>query len=106
MLGRLSASHSFTVFMKTQENTPRVETVRELLAYKNPDADKIIIDAERATCTLNFQYSYEVDLDRIQTERDLLAWVRHLANKAWMNGGRVKLFIDAVARHKGFRVDL
>jgi hypothetical protein len=89
----------------SKETEPlKILTVSELLAYENPDASKIVIDQERGTCTLNFDYPYEVDLDRIKSERDLLAWVRLLADKPWMNGERTKLFIDAVAKQKGFQV--
>jgi hypothetical protein len=55
---------------------------------------------------LRFAYPYEVDLDRINTERDLLSWTRHLTGKSWMGAERTKAFIDAVADIKGFDVDL
>jgi hypothetical protein len=84
----------------------KVVTLDEVQAYRNPEAAKVVIDAARGTCTLKFRYSYEVDLERIKSERDLLAWVRHLAGKPWMTGQRLELFIDAVARHKGFSVDM
>jgi hypothetical protein len=92
--------------MKTQDSPFRVQTISEILAYESPNASKIVIDAERATCTLHFDYAYEIDLDRIKTERDLLAWVKHLAGKTWMTSERLELFIDAVAEHRGFRVRL
>jgi len=92
--------------MSTQNSRVEVWAINELLACKNPDATKIVIDEERATCTLNFDYPYEVDLDRIKSERDLLAWVRQLAGKPWMTGQRLKLFIDVVGGHKGFLVRL
>lgn len=91
---------------KPSPTSLKVWTVSELLASKSPDAAKIVLDEKRATCTLNFNYPYEVDLDRIKTPRDLLAWVRHLAGKPWMNRERLELFIDAVAKHKGFQVSL
>ena len=81
-------------------------TVNDLLAYRHPDAGKIVINKRRGVCTLKFDCPYEIDLDRIKTEGDLLAWVRHLAGKPWMNGGRLKLFIDAVGVYKGIKVRL
>jgi hypothetical protein len=53
---------------------------------------------------LRFAYRYEVDLDRIKTERDLLAWVRQLAGKYWMAGERTEIFIEVVAQIKGFNL--
>jgi hypothetical protein len=53
---------------------------------------------------LRFLYTYEVDLDRIRTERNPLGWVHHLCNKPWMNGERTKKFIEAVAEIKKFKL--
>lgn len=55
---------------------------------------------------LRFAYSYEVDLDRIKTERDLLAWTKHLVSKPWMGAERTEVFIEAVSDIKGFNSDL
>jgi hypothetical protein len=55
---------------------------------------------------LRFVYTYEVDLDRIKTERDLLAWTHHLLGKTWMIRERTKRFVEAVAAIKGFRINL
>jgi hypothetical protein len=53
---------------------------------------------------LRFAYLYEVDLDQIKTERDLLAWALHLCGKTWMTTERLHKFIEAVARIKRFNV--
>jgi hypothetical protein len=53
---------------------------------------------------LRFDYSYEVDLDRIHCERDLLAWVLQLVEKPWMGAERVKLFAYVVADIKDFNI--
>ncbi len=56
---------------------------------------------------LRFQYGgYEVDLDQIHTERDLLAWVLQLVGKPWMNAERIEVFASAVADLKGFNIRL
>jgi hypothetical protein len=55
---------------------------------------------------LRFGYDYEVDLDRIKTERDLLAWVLHLVGKPWMGAERVKMFAKVVAGIKGLNIRL
>lgn len=53
---------------------------------------------------LRFAYTYEVDLDRIKTESNLLGWVHHLVDKPWMGPERTKIFIDAVCSIKGFDI--
>jgi hypothetical protein len=58
------------------------------------------------TLLLRFAYDYEVDLDRITTERELLAWVLHLVGKPWMGPERTKMFAKAVAEIKGFDIEL
>jgi hypothetical protein len=52
---------------------------------------------------LRFAYTYEVDLDRIKTEGDLLAWTKHLVTKPWMGPERTVVFIEAVSDIKGFK---
>jgi hypothetical protein len=53
---------------------------------------------------LRFRYDYEIDLDEIKTERDLLAWALHLSGKTWMNTQRIGRFIEAVAQIKRLSV--
>jgi hypothetical protein len=55
---------------------------------------------------LRFAYLYEVDLDRLKTERDLLGWVLHLVDKPWMGPERTKVFAETVAGIKHFNVSL
>ena len=49
-------------------------------------------------------YPYEVDLDRINSERDLLAWVLHLSEKTWATTDIISEFASRVARIKGFDI--
>ncbi|MEI7879832.1 MAG: hypothetical protein WCI95_03045 [bacterium] len=49
-------------------------------------------------------YPYEVDLDRINSERDLLAWVLHLSEKNWTTTTLVIEFAERVAGIKGFNI--
>ena len=60
--------------------------------------------APTTSLLLRFDYSYEVDLDRIHCERDLLAWVLQLVEKPWMGAERVKLFAYVVADIKDFNI--
>jgi hypothetical protein len=69
-------------------------------------AKQIVIDEKNDTCTINIAYPYEVDLDRINDERDLLAWTLHLKEKNWMKTKHLAFFIKAVAKYKGFNLHL
>jgi hypothetical protein len=77
-------------------------SVEDLLHYHDPDEDKIAI--KNGWITLNFAYPYEIDLDRIKTERDLLAWALHLTTKTWMNRKRLHYFIEKVGKHKNLNI--
>ena len=70
-------------------------------------SERIVFISSRNVLSLRFSdIDYDVDLDRIQTEGDLLAWVCHLTGKDWMNSERLRLFIEAIATIKGFRIRL
>jgi hypothetical protein len=56
------------------------------------------------TVLLRFAYDYEVDLDRINSEADLLNWTLHLCGKTWMTVEHLGHFIETVAQIKGFKV--
>lgn len=45
---------------------------------------------------------YEIELLRIRTERDLLAWVLHLTEKSWMTAGAIHAFVSGVGKLKNF----
>lgn len=47
---------------------------------------------------------YEIDLNRIKTERDLLAWVRHLSEKSWITRDDLTEFITQVGEYKHFKI--
>jgi len=49
---------------------------------------------------VRFSYNYEVDLDRVHNERDLLSWTLHFTTKTWMTTRRLHYFIEAVASIK------
>lgn len=69
-------------------------------ASKNPW--KPVYDSERRVVVLPRGFGYEVDLDRILTERDLLAWVCHLCEKSWMDKASIREFAIMVSNIKGF----
>jgi hypothetical protein len=83
--------------MKTE---PQIMTAADLLNYRDPDAKGITIEA--GWITLNWRYPYDIELSRIPDHPALLRWVNHLCEKGWMDGHRISLFIEAVARHKGW----
>jgi hypothetical protein len=74
--------------------------------YERFFQERIVHVRSNNVLLLRFAYTYEVDLDRIHTARDLLAWTLHLVDKPWMGAERVKVFAAAVANIKGFNVGL
>jgi hypothetical protein len=47
---------------------------------------------------------YAIDSHRIQTKSQLLRWVRHLLDKAWMDTDSLSEFIDVTAKVQGMNV--
>ncbi len=89
----------------------------EIEILNGEDICKMVEDRERlmdktftyvkSNNTLNIRvvdYPYEVDLDQINSERDLLAWVLHLAEKNWMTTTVLREFAVRVAGIKGFNI--
>lgn len=93
-----------------KKRVPKIMTVAELekagAAFEKKLSKQIVIDKKNNTCTLNISYPYEVDLDRIKTERDLLVWTLHLTEKAWMKTHHLFFFIQTVAKYKGWNLHL
>jgi len=56
------------------------------------------------TVVINLAYPYEVDLDRIKNEIDLLIWVHHLSEKTWMTTEVLSDFMEKVAEIKGLKI--
>ena len=46
-------------------------------------------------------YEYNIEESRVDTESALLGWVYHLSEKRWMDGGKIRKFIDFVCGIKG-----
>ena len=74
------------------------------LSDKSSYDDKIMIVEGNDTCVINIAYPYEVDLDRIQSEADLLRWVLHLCKKTWMRTEALSIFIQKVGEYKGLKI--
>jgi hypothetical protein len=62
-------------------------------AYTNPHClqlfeqfyrERIVYVRDRNVLLLRFEYDYEVDLDRIESEVALLNWILHLCEKTWI----------------------
>jgi len=66
---------------------------------------RIQIDKERGVCALYFRTNlvpYEIDLDRVKDERDLLAWTVHLCGKGWFSiTSELVDIVEAIAAAKG-----
>lgn len=63
---------------------------------------RIVRVRSNETLLVRFRYDYEIDLDKIDTEADLLIWLRHLCGKNWMTIERLRYVMDAIAAIKGF----
>ena len=61
-----------------------------------------IHNAKNNTITINSSYKYEIDLDRIATESNLLWWLDHLSAKTCMPKELLREFIRRVAQIKGW----
>lgn len=79
------------------------ECAADMIAQLERDESKISISD--GVITLNFQYEYPIELNRVRSYNDLLVWVLHLAEKSWMNSYRLSLFITKVAEHKGWKLN-
>jgi hypothetical protein len=66
--------------------------------------ERIVYVRSNETLLLRFAYDYEVDLNRIESEADLLRWTLHLCEKTWMTTERLHFFIEAVAQIKKFNL--
>ena len=47
---------------------------------------------------------YEVELNRIKTRAQLLGWVHHMAEKAWVSGETIAQFIEVVCKYYGWNI--
>jgi hypothetical protein len=66
--------------------------------------ERIVRVWENNTLHLRFAYDYEIDLDHIQDERDLLNWTLHLCGKTWMTRSHLARFIETVSLIKRIHV--
>lgn len=66
---------------------------------------KKMIEITDGYCTIRYGgYDYDIALDRIKNQQELLGWVYHLSEKTWMNGERICDFIDAIITHKRWAI--
>lgn len=50
-------------------------------------------------------YEYDIARERIDTPEKLLHWVCHLAQKSWMDLPKMRYFIRAIMKKKGWKRD-
>ena len=70
----------------------------------NSHRQTLVFDDKNETVTLNYLYPYEIDLARVRTERDLLAWSLHLCEKTWMDTLKLHEVITEIGKKKGFKI--
>ena len=51
------------------------------------------------------RYEYDIARERIDTPEKLLFWVCHLAQKSWMDLPKMRCFIKAIMKKKGWKRD-
>ena len=79
--------------------------LQETLRKESDDFPKFLGDGY---VTLNYdgvEYYY-IELDRIKTPLDLLAWVNQISGKTWMTPARTKQFIRSMCTRNGWSLDL
>ena len=62
---------------------------------------RVTFDSKDGLLWIRGSYPYPVEASRIEDERDILAWVRHLSRKNWATRALIGEFIDVVAQIKG-----
>jgi hypothetical protein len=65
-------------------------------------ARRIAVDPSRRTVTFGYA-DYEINLDMIRTETDLLEWIQHLCEKTWMDTDLIREFIETVGIYWAMR---
>ena len=45
-------------------------------------------------------YKYSIELERIQTKRDVLMWVSHIAMKTWMTRQGIRQFAELLLNNR------
>jgi len=64
----------------------------------------ILYRKSNQTLLLRFAYPYQIDLDTIQSQSDLLRWVYHLSAKNWVTSELLNHLIEKVADIKSFNL--
>lgn len=65
---------------------------------------EITYDPESNVMSIDIGSPHEIDLRKIQDERDLLSIVCELASKRWMKNRHIKYFIEEVCKIKGWEI--
>ena len=82
------------------KNTPTNKQMRlEILRYEKL---KKCIYLTGNFIVLDVVYPYEIGLESIKDQRELLGWTRHLTEKNWVTGEVISMFIDTVNSAKGW----
>jgi len=66
--------------------------------------ERIIFNQSNNTCTLLFEYPYEIDLERIESVRDILEWTLHLLEKEWLTNEDITTIIERIAKFKRIKI--
>lgn len=58
-----------------------------------------IVRVEGNYIVINNSYDYNIEISRCNTPEKLLAWIRHLCEKEWMEFDILERFIDTAREH-------
>ncbi len=82
-------------------------TLGELLDQP-PRNTGIKITKSRKALTLRFgkwkHFPYDILLSELKTERGILKWALHLADKGWVSGEQLTDFIEAALKEAGINI--
>lgn len=63
------------------------------------------IDKADGVLIINVDYPYCIELSRLKSKNDVLAWVLHLCEKVWIDTDILREFIERVFELRGWRYD-
>ncbi len=68
--------------------------------------DKIFtIDKKEGLLVINVEYPYCIELSRLKSKKDVLAWVAHICEKTWVDTDIIWEFIDRIFKHRKWKMD-
>lgn len=80
------------------------EAMVDMIRQDRVWGDKVYIS--NGFLVLNIKFPYEIELNRIDTERKLLGWIVHLLEKNWVSREMLLRMVDVWQVHFKKQIDL